>query len=84
MVRITTYCNHLCPVKDERDSGEVEIFYDEPSRFIELHDLRAFLDGYEEVKITHEELTDAIKRRYVFADVSTRWLTAGCEIEVTL
>lgn len=51
---------HLCPVKDEIDTGEVTIQWTTNGKTIELHSLAAWLDSFIDVRVTHEDLTDEI------------------------
>lgn len=70
---------HACPHRDEVDRGTVEFTFDGPAP--ELHALAAHLAAFEEVKITHEELTARLATD-TGAAVTTRWRTAGLEVEV--
>jgi NADPH-dependent 7-cyano-7-deazaguanine reductase QueF len=87
-VEITARVTKLCPFKDEVDHGAVTIQYLVRGKTLELHALRALLDGYASVKATHEdfayELTERITELVggaVF--VLGAWETAGMEVEVS-
>lgn len=78
---------HQCPFKDEKDVGFVKITYT-PARLIaEIHSLRAWLDTFADVKISHEELTTRIQAEFskamqtTMVEVVTTWRTA--EMTVT-
>jgi len=74
---------HLCPFVEEVDNGTVQITWRTRGQTLELHALRAWLDTFQDQKISHEALTDAIRRRLTqlpgIGDVrvTTRWHTAG-------
>lgn len=82
---------HRCPFADEVDEGTVEITWTTEGRTLELHALAAWLHGWDEQAISHEEVTAQIARGLAgepwlpwvgIADVSvtTRWTTAGGEV----
>lgn len=70
---------HLCPYREERDVGTVELTFSGPAP--ELHGLADRLAVFAEVKITHEELTEMLAVE-TGASVVTKWITAGLEVEV--
>lgn len=70
---------HLCPYREERDVGTVEMTFSGPAP--ELHGLADRLQVFAEVKITHEELTEMLAVE-TGASVVTKWITAGLEVEV--
>lgn len=76
---VTSPITHLCPHVDEVDHGTITLHF--AGSAPELHEVRRFLDSYAAVKITHEELTEQIAEAYGCA-VSTRWRTAGLDVEV--
>jgi NADPH-dependent 7-cyano-7-deazaguanine reductase QueF len=86
---VTADLTHVCPVVKERDFGKVAITYKPATSLLELHALRRYLDGYDGLSITHEELTASIKTRLTadlkpeFLTVTTAWTTAGLSYEVT-
>lgn len=81
----TAPLRHLCPFKNERDVGSAEIAWrTKGGKTLELHELRDYLDSFAEVEISHEELTDRIRRELFelldVVSVETTWVTAGMEI----
>jgi NADPH-dependent 7-cyano-7-deazaguanine reductase QueF len=70
---------HLCPYRDERDIGTVELTFNGPAP--ELHALADRLRSSANEKITHEALTERLAYE-TEAAVVTRWVTAGLEVEV--
>lgn len=83
---VTSPLTHRCPHVDEIDRGTVEISWRVYWATFELHSLRAYLDGFADVEISHEDLTNCI--RTDLSDtlgiedltVSTNWDTAGMEV----
>ena len=85
-VTVTASMTHLCPFVDEVDHGTITITWQpdtEGGHTIELHSLRAYLDGFAEDRIAHEDLTrrvaddlDTLPGLTVTA-VESGWLTAG-------
>lgn len=79
----TAPLRHLCPFKDEVDEGTVTSGWSTCGSTLELHSLAAYLTSWAEQTISHEELTDAIRRDLesvpgIYAPtVETRWTTAG-------
>jgi NADPH-dependent 7-cyano-7-deazaguanine reductase QueF len=80
---------HLCPYVDEIDEGVVTIGWrtDYVETF-ELHSLRAYLDTFADVQISHEALVNQIKddleaRIGRGVTVSGKFTTAGLDCEVT-
>ena len=70
---------HTCAHRPEQDRGTVEFVFDGPAS--ELHALAALVASFENVKTTHEELTARLAMD-TGAAVTTRWRTAGFEVEV--
>ncbi len=70
---------HQCAHRSEEDRGTVEFVFDGPAP--ELHALASLVAGFENVKTTHEELTARLAVE-TGAAVTTRWRTAGFEVEV--
>lgn len=78
-VIVRGHVTHHCPYRDEEDRGTVELAFIGPAP--ELHALAAMLAGFAHEKITHEELTARLASD-TGAIVTTRWRTAGLEVEV--
>lgn len=82
--------SHVCPVVHERDFGRVTITYKPATRLLELHALAGLLRGYDDLEVTHEDLTADLHRVLAGAlrpeglTVTTSWTTAGLEYEVTV
>jgi NADPH-dependent 7-cyano-7-deazaguanine reductase QueF len=79
---------HLCPFKRELDRGTVDITWRTLTATYELHSLRESLKAFDRVVISHEDLTTFIAEELAqFPEmidqvtVSTRWDTAGMEVE---
>lgn len=51
---------HLCPFKDETDSGSIIVEWTTAGLTIELHSLAEFFAAFAGVKISHEALVDYI------------------------
>lgn len=85
-VTLIAQLRHLCPFIDEVDDGEIQVTYEqEPTGpLLELHDLRAIFDTYEDTKISHEELTAEVAFRLVgrAETVTTRWRTADIDVQI--
>lgn len=77
-VVVTAEVTHRCPYVDEIDYGTIAMTFDGEAP--ELHKLRAFLDRFRDQKITHEDLTAHVARKYG-CDVTSRWTTAGMAVE---
>jgi NADPH-dependent 7-cyano-7-deazaguanine reductase QueF len=86
---ITSPIIHLCPFKDEVDTGSITVSWETHHGTIELHSLRAFFDSYAESEISHEGLTDTIRRELnripsiKALSVATSWNTAGMSVAVS-
>lgn len=86
-MRVAGTLEHLCPYRDERDVGTVEITYRADGKTLELHALRAWLSSFAQSRLSHEELTDHIAHRLGtehgihLTSVVTRWVTGGMEVE---
>lgn len=79
---------HACPFEDERDAGEVVIDYEPRKWLLELRSLDEYLDGFEEMKVSHEELTQIIAADISAAleccvHVETRYETASVRMRAT-
>jgi NADPH-dependent 7-cyano-7-deazaguanine reductase QueF len=80
---VTAPLMHLCPFKDEVDRGDVKITWTTNGNTFELHSLRAYLGAFADLTITHEDLTEQIRRELgAFhgvhnVTVQTSWETAG-------
>lgn len=78
--------SHRCPHRDERDEGRVRITWRILGRTIELHALRGYLDAFSASRLSHEEITDAIRNdlsclpEVELIAVETTWTTAGMEV----
>ena len=95
-VTATLPITHRCPFRDELDEGTVTVSWATTHHLtIELHSLAAFLAGFADLEISHEDITVRILDRLQSAaegrapfsvtdvEVSTRWNTAGAEVVVT-
>lgn len=82
----TSPIQHLCPFMDEVDNGTITINWVTGGATFELHALRAYLDAFKDLRISHEELTERIRRELSQAHgidlltVRTSWTTAGMEV----
>lgn len=80
---VTSPIVHLCPFRDEVDQGSITVTWLTLNGTIELHSLRAFFDSFARAEISHESLTDTIRRELnripsiKALDVVTNWTTAG-------
>lgn len=70
---------HVCPHRPEVDRGTLELTFEGPAP--ELHALAVLVTSFEHEKLTHEELTARLAQE-TGAAVTTRWRTAGFEVEV--
>lgn len=79
---------HLCPHIPEVDNGRIDITWTTRGSTLELHALRAWLNGFAADRISHEDITadihDHLSALPGVADVqvATRWDTAGAEVDV--
>lgn len=86
---ITGDLAHLCPHVDEVDNGTVEITWTTDDGTLELHSVRAWLDGFADRVIAHEELTEELQMALdaipgiCDARVTTHWTTAGFAVTAT-
>lgn len=81
-VRITADVAKLCPVKDEIDTGTVTLTYQTEGSALELHGLRAYLDRYATVRLSHEEFTRRVADD-TGAEVESAWTTADMKVTCT-
>lgn len=79
-VTITAQISKRCPFKGEVDHGVVVINHRTTNGAYELHSLRSFLDQFAHRAVSHEDLTWALAATFR-GDVTTRWHTAGMEVE---
>lgn len=85
-VTATYPLQHLCPYRDEVDSGTVEITWRTHGATFELHDLGAFLATFAGKEFSHEQLTAFLaallhdRDGLTVVEVLTRWTTAGAEV----
>lgn len=91
-VTVTGPLHHLCPYKDEADSGTVTIAWRSANTTFEMHSLAAFLNYWRSKRISHEELVDEIfeQLQHLAADdapdirsVTACFTTAGMTVEVS-
>lgn len=78
---------HICPYVDELDEGTVEITWSTSGATFELHALRQYLDGFADVKASHEEVAAAIRvdldsPGLTVTEVVVRFPTARFEVTV--
>lgn len=77
---------HLCPHVPEVDHGYVSITWTTAGTTFELHALAAYLAGFAEATLSHEEITDRIRDDLTAASgvvdvaVETTWATAGMDV----
>lgn len=83
---VTAPLKHLCPFVDEIDDGTIEITWAVDGATFELHALADYLRGFKDSRLSHEEITDAIRHDLscvpgvqLVSAVST-WTTAGMEV----
>jgi NADPH-dependent 7-cyano-7-deazaguanine reductase QueF len=87
-VTVTAGVIHLCPHRDETDMGRVMISWRCDGATVELHSLRAWLDGYSTRRDSHEtiasDIAGALAGLEGIADVRVtgRFHTAGLEVTV--
>ena len=88
-VTVTRTVQHRCPYVEESDHGTVEISWTVAGGTVELHSLDAYLDGYADSRISHEDLIDRIRHDLAVltgitgVTVTGRYTTAGLHVEVT-
>jgi NADPH-dependent 7-cyano-7-deazaguanine reductase QueF len=80
--------NHRCPFADEADYGDVAITWTTTAVTVELHSLRAWLDTWTRIAISHEALIQAVASAVAelgVANVSVEatYETAGMEVTVS-
>lgn len=87
-VTVTGPLRHLCPHVEELDEGSAIISWTCAGSTLELHSLARYLEGFAGERISHEELSRAIRddlaTLYGIADVDVRtsWSTAGLLVQV--
>lgn len=81
---------HLCPFKEEIDTGTVTIVWTCNGFTIELHSLADYLTAFTTQPISHEDLTaliaadlQTVGRGITINSVTTRFTTAGLTVEVS-
>lgn len=86
-MKATSPIRHLCPWKEgEVDNGTITITWRTLLGTLELHSLREFLRTFANQEVSHESLTDHIRRELLaipsikVIDVQTTWDTAGMEV----
>lgn len=85
-VTATGDLRHRCPHIDEVDQGLTTITWRVEGQTLELHTLAAYLHGFENAALSHEQLTDRIRHDLSslpgieLTSVTTTWLTAGLEV----
>jgi len=82
--------NHLCPHVDEADHGFITISWRCGTSTIELHSLAAYLEGFADRRISHEDLVEEIFQdlhdaapAIAVVSVTARFTTAGLGVEVS-
>ncbi|MET8648519.1 hypothetical protein [Nocardia aurea] len=76
---------HRCPFVEESDEGTVWLLWDtEDAATFELHSLAEYLEGFRDLKISHEELTHRIFDELGVKGVTTRFETAGITASFTI
>lgn len=86
-VTATGVLKHLCPFVDEEDHGTITVTWKVGVDTIELHALAAYLSRFEQVRISHEDLTARIASELdatgvEIVDIKTSWSTAGFAVTV--
>jgi NADPH-dependent 7-cyano-7-deazaguanine reductase QueF len=86
----TAPVHHLCPFVNEADHGRVTAVWTCNGSTVELHSLAAYLDGFTERSISHEDLVDEVFERLgeaapdiTVASVTARFTTAGITVEIS-
>jgi hypothetical protein len=87
-VTVTTGAYHRCPFKDEADEGELTLTFEAGAETLELHSLKAWIDGLDEWMVSHEAYTFYIKDQLTkigvrVTHVTTRWTTADMTVSVS-
>lgn len=83
IVTVTGIVVKRCPYKNESDRGVVTLTFDVPEGDApELHDLAAYLTGFRDEAISHEDFTRNICLDLPVVEVKTTWDTAGLSVEV--
>ena len=86
IMTITSPLTHRCPFRDEVDEGTITVTWQTMNGTIELHSLRAYFDSFAGSVISHESMTDMIRRELnripsvKALDVVTHWNTAGMDV----
>lgn len=82
--------SHLCPFVDEADHGTVTITWRCNTSTVELHSLAAYLGGFTDRRIGHEDLVEEVFQHLRDAapgvsvrSVTARFTTAGLGVEVS-
>lgn len=84
----TAPLTHRCPFRDEIDEGAVTVTWTTTGSTLELHALAAWLDGFKDDRVSHEDLTDAIGDHLdalpgiTGVEVVTEWATAGARVVI--
>lgn len=81
-ITVSTEVTKLCPYVDEIDHGDVTFTF--TGRAPELHALAGHLRSFEQVRVSHEIYTSRLYDRYKPVEVTTRWVTAGLNVTVTV
>jgi hypothetical protein len=82
-VIVTAPVEKRCPYKDERDVGTVTLTFDvSEGDAPELHDLAAYLKGFEGEALSHEDFTRNVARDLPVIEARSTWTTAGLSVEV--
>lgn len=81
--------NHLCPHVDEADHGFITISWRCGTSTIELHSLAAYLKGFDDRRISHEDLVEEIFQHLrdaapgiAVVSVAARFTTASLGVEI--
>lgn len=79
---------HRCPFVDEVDNGTITITWLPDGETFELHALAEYLRGFENSRLSHEEITDRIAFDLIVpgivgVTVTTSWTTAGFTVHAT-
>lgn len=86
-VKVSSHIRHLCPFVDEIDHGQMTASWVTVDRTIEAHSLRAYLNGYTKVRVSHEALAVCINEDLTALDgieevvVTVEFDTAGFTVE---
>lgn len=78
---------HLCPFKDEADTGRVTVEWETRGGTFELHSLAEYFGTFEDKKLSHEQLATQIMNDLAAPTVAgvrveVRFVTAGMVVEV--